>query len=274
MPNHVTNKLEFISESESEIVTLIESYSTFHPSVERTAFNGAKIAHNKNTGSYGWMGLDGIFETRVGRAMVVTEWGSDWEFEYTEEFTQFPDFDKVFPKPENFHDVISDGYVLSLQNPFIMKSPAEVINEIHAQVTDTNRVVEILENFNKALENVKNFGYPSWYEMNIKTWGTKWNSYSCKNKNGAYYFDTAWNSPTPVIEKMSLDNPNVTIIHSYFDEGWNFWGIDQWIAGQKQEIHINSGDLKEDEIGIELCKDLKDYNPTKDEDEEYCDEEE
>lgn len=49
----------------------------------------------------------------------------------------------------------------------------------------------------------------NWYSWSIKNWGTKWNSYDAMLTIDTktmleYEFNTAWNAPFPVIEKLSM----------------------------------------------------------------------
>lgn len=42
----------------------------------------------------------------------------------------------------------------------------------------------------------------NWYDWNRENWGTKWNAYSIEREGNTITFDTAWASPTPVMEKL------------------------------------------------------------------------
>lgn len=42
----------------------------------------------------------------------------------------------------------------------------------------------------------------NWYDWNLENWGTKWNAYSTERDGNTITFNTAWASPTPVIEKL------------------------------------------------------------------------
>lgn len=73
----------------------------------------------------------------------------------------------------------------------------------------------------KAMENIKKYGAPTWYEWACQNWGTKWNAYSTPDKRDrvdTIYFQTAWSLPFPVILALSKKFPAVTIIVSYADE--------------------------------------------------------
>ncbi|NOG70448.1 hypothetical protein [Roseicella sp. DB1501] len=70
-------------------------------------------------------------------------------------------------------------------------------------------------------------GHADWYSWSIANWGTKWNSYSFSidaEEPLSFRFDTAWNFPTPVFEKLAADFPGLRFDCVCFDEGWNFAG--------------------------------------------------
>jgi hypothetical protein len=75
----------------------------------------------------------------------------------------------------------------------------------------------------------------NWYNFNNREWGTKWDCAVSDNQKYSdtsleddepthlrYRFDTAWSPPTPAIEKLSEQYPELTITLSYEEEGG--WG--------------------------------------------------
>jgi hypothetical protein len=66
----------------------------------------------------------------------------------------------------------------------------------------------------------------NWYNFNNREWGTKWDACEAElleeDETSLHYkFDTAWSPPTPVIEKLAQQNPNVNITLEYREEqGW------------------------------------------------------
>ncbi len=57
-----------------------------------------------------------------------------------------------------------------------------------------------------------------WYTWNCKNWGTKWNAYSLndeRNTEDTIYFQTAWNSPTELMEVLSKKFPLVNIFDKF-----------------------------------------------------------
>jgi hypothetical protein len=62
----------------------------------------------------------------------------------------------------------------------------------------------------------------NWYKWHLEIWGTKWNAYDSYTKIGKSYitfvFQTAWTSPTPIINKLA--DLGFDIIYKYADEDY------------------------------------------------------
>lgn len=73
------------------------------------------------------------------------------------------------------------------------------------------------------LENRKKYGYPTWFEWSIATWGTKWNAYNQNfEEPNILWFDTAWNGVPQLIQKLSEIFPDVEFHYAYADEDLGF----------------------------------------------------
>jgi hypothetical protein len=107
---------------------------------------------------------------------------------------------------------------------------------------------------------------PNWWRTwNIANWGTKWGGYSCKRLGiTRFVFETAWSAPHPVIKQISLQHPNVTIIHTWADEdtGYNC-GKNFYHNGLNSSSIPDGGSKDAYAIAFELDPDLsKDYIET------------
>ena len=77
-------------------------------------------------------------------------------------------------------------------------------------------------------QNVLKYGYRSWYDWAVDNWGTKWNAmesnsfYDIDSKRLFIAFETAWNAPRPIIEKIIKLNKDLTIELTYADECMGF----------------------------------------------------
>lgn len=95
----------------------------------------------------------------------------------------------------------------------------------------------------------------NWYNFNNREWGTKWDVAVADNQEYSetsleddepthlrYRFDTAWSPPTPAIEKLSEQYPELTITLSYEEE--SEWGGEiEYLAGV--EISVDEYDSPE-----------------------------
>lgn len=65
---------------------------------------------------------------------------------------------------------------------------------------------------------------PPWYSWRLANWGTKWNAYHFSELNNeATYgmaFDTAWSTPTNIVDTLVEKFPTLQFEISWFDEGW------------------------------------------------------
>ena len=77
-----------------------------------------------------------------------------------------------------------------------------------------------LEEAQKALDNLRDYGHQDWYSWSTSNWGTKWNAYSQNSDEGSneISFETAWSTPYPVIEALSRKYPEAVISMRYADE--------------------------------------------------------
>ena len=88
----------------------------------------------------------------------------------------------------------------------------------------------------------------NWYNFNRNKWGTKWDIGVADkvrypetelqeetNTKLHYKFDTAWSAPTPVIEELSRQYPELEITLSYEEEGE--WGGEiEYLDGEEVSV--------------------------------------
>lgn len=83
---------------------------------------------------------------------------------------------------------------------------------------------DVLEKGRKMLACFRETGCPSWYEWNIRHWGTKWNSYEYAERSRepgrfVFQFETAWSVPKPILAKLTELHPTLTFALASIDEG-------------------------------------------------------
>lgn len=110
----------------------------------------------------------------------------------------------------------------------------------------------------------------NWRSWNRENWGTKWGAYgqTCGVENGKAFiqFDTAWSIPYPVLAAFA-NKFVIPFEHRYFDEGANFWGIEEWKSEDGHVIRKTKRKSNEEDK-VALCIELKGYDPERDEDDE------
>lgn len=204
MPNNIKNILTFTG-PQDVIDSLIEQYTTHHPRKPSRSYDNSLIYKNSETGEYGWLNEEtNIFTRREKQPTSGVPEGFEQYFE--EAYDHFPDFEKVFPQPEN----IFRGNLGKKEEEMCARE-----------------------------------GRPTWYDWNRENWGTKWNSYCFSQEDGKYIFETAWNSVPHIIEKMSYAYPAVHIEYLYADEDFGYnCGILTYQKGLK-DINIPEGGSSE-----------------------------
>ena len=121
---------------------------------------------------------------------------------------------------------------------------------------------QLMELGKKVVLNIDTYNCQTWYEWAPEHWGTKWNAYNIVVSENQVEFDTAWNSPAPVLEAwITKFNLNCTV--KAFDEGHNFWFIKTYQNGVLTDFRD-----KLDADLISLCKELKGYDPSELEEDE------
>lgn len=110
----------------------------------------------------------------------------------------------------------------------------------------------------KYIDNRRKYGFYDWYGWRIANWGTKWNAWECQlewddGDTQAISFYTAWSAPNPVIKKLAEMFPNVTMEHSWSDEGiLGNCGIHRYSDGKL----IFSQDTQDEEVQKQIFQDI------------------
>lgn len=68
------------------------------------------------------------------------------------------------------------------------------------------------------INNVKEYGSPTWYDWCCDNWGTKWGACRFSCDKTTMIFDTAWATPEPIFERISKEFPDNLIELKYADE--------------------------------------------------------
>ena len=141
------------------------------------------------------------------------------------------DFNNIIPMPEELLiEKSSSGdlgmkYLEAMQlKPFYFLLDDDALRTIQwiEGLAEKDRK-EALQLGASYLENRKKYGYPTWYEWSIATWGTKWNAYDqYLEEPNILWFNTAWESVPLLIQKLSEVFPEVELHYAYADENLGF----------------------------------------------------
>lgn len=177
------------------------------------------------------------------------------------------DFDKIIPTPKALN--ISDSseghdgleYLIGLGVGGI--KTRQYLNSQHykmmAKMKSENRkrFDAKIKVGKKYLSNILKYGHPTWYEWHIDKWGTKWNAYDSSLSDNFIEFQTAWNAPIPVVDRLASLFPEVELIHKWADEDTAYnCGERQYVNGKLHSEFSPNGGSKE---AYELAFDLRPY---------------
>lgn len=137
------------------------------------------------------------------------------------------------------------------------------------------------ETFINMLRAKRTCGNYSWYDWNRSFWGTKWNAYDTVVDEPTFQFETAWNAPFPVIDKIVETLKPDRLVHQWADEdlGRNV-GMKSYKRGEDGTYEIEEEELSDTDRGLSQAIELNDayefykwddenlrYVPIEDEDE-------
>jgi hypothetical protein len=124
----------------------------------------------------------------------------------------------IIGKSESITEIVEfiKGENSSIDFNKIVPMPAELLNTT-SPVRESNP------------ELIAKYGTDNWYDWSRRNWGTKWNCgdtsevrLNTKGTRATYFFQTAWSTPAPVIEKLSEKFPDVKIKVWFADEDFGY----------------------------------------------------
>lgn len=134
------------------------------------------------------------------------------------------DFNNIIPMPkELLIEASSNGelgmqYIIAMQRkPNNSQEELRTIQWVENQDEKVRK--KVLQLGAAYLNNQEKYGYTTWYEWSIATWGTKWNAYNQEfDEPNVLWFDTAWSGVPQLIQKLSEKFPDVEFHYAYADE--------------------------------------------------------
>lgn len=95
----------------------------------------------------------------------------------------------------------------------------KVIQQVEDLQEETRKEVLLLGA--SYLNNLVKYGYSTWYEWSVATWGTKWNAYNQDfEEPNILWFDTAWDGVPQLMQKLSEIFPDIEFHYAYADENF------------------------------------------------------
>ena len=171
--------------------------------------------------------------TITGPEELVAKIKSEIAGTYDDGEPMYIDFNKIIPRPDTLNitsgsstsngiailkyragDPTAINGIMGYQWATEFATPEDLINYMLEKGSAN------LEEAQKALDNLRDYGHQDWYSWSTSNWGTKWNAYSQNSDEGSneISFETAWSTPYPVIEALSRKYPEAVISMRYADE--------------------------------------------------------
>ena len=187
MPNHIFNTIKFKKEDRKKFEKFMEE--------DRLDFN--KLVPMPKE-------LEKIGGDRGEKEEIVKEW---------EEFTK-----EVQINPANVDEYIEKFRNKVRENPEKYPESAKSVNlEPEEREWGGIFVPDFQYQMYRIAGKVK-YGFNSWYNWRLENWGTKWNAYETDYGEDYLFFQTAWNAPVPIFQRLAELNPNTWFQVKYYDE--------------------------------------------------------
>lgn len=149
---------------------------------------------------------------------------------------------------------------------FMRYTPVLSEEKIREMTRNTN-VDDLLDLGAKAVYNLMKYGAVSWYDWRVSHWGTKWNAYyQYSDSDDSIGFDTAWSMPEPILERLAeiCNEHDVCFEGQWVNEDWR---SDSGSFESNDDVLYVYPDETEEQAR-ERCKDLLNWDPIEDENDE------
>jgi len=143
------------------------------------------------------------------------------------------DFNKIIPMPEELTTTeCSSKAIESLALYLHLNNKADLIPQLcrFVRIENVSGSPDFDERYmmgKKLYELYASIGYTNWYDWRLANWNTKWNAYDTyieeyEPTRLELYFNTAWSSPLPVIEKLVSMFPELQFNYVFADEDFSY----------------------------------------------------
>ena len=127
------------------------------------------------------------------------------------------DFNKIVPMPGSLNltsgsitDKALDCYRNGDVNSYQLMEKYKIGHETFDAYYELGKIYDF---------NIREYGFPTWYEWCTSNWGTKWNaSETYWYSDDIVTFETAWSCPIQVFEKLSERFPDISFEVAFADD--------------------------------------------------------
>ena len=134
--------------------------------------------------------------------------------------------------PPRAHSAVALGLAEPELRPATIKQMRETLDLREAPLAELanawlEKNPEYRTEGDKRLRALAETGFPDWYEWACQNWNTKWNAYNShiiRKSPLEFTFNTAWDFPMLVFEKIAQEFPALSFRCTCYDEGDNFAG--------------------------------------------------
>jgi hypothetical protein len=134
----------------------------------------------------------------------------------SQEEDQHIDFNKINPMPKELEGTVSPVKIISQKE--YDKQEARIANN---ELNENEKRFGLSRGITKEMSDrfIQEFGHNNWYDWKLDNWGTKWNAYDqYTSGDNVISFDTAWSTPSEIIQYLSVKYPKLIFNVEYADE--------------------------------------------------------
>lgn len=177
------------------------------------------------------------------------------------------DFNKITPMPEELNLVSGSDETIARDCAKARREGKTTCKEFERGWSRGRSFDEWADLGEKYLSNIDKYGASTWYDWCWKHWGTKWNAAdSYWESDYTVTFETAWEMPFPILNKLTKLFPNVTFEGVYADED---------VGSNCGSFYYDGGSLTANEVNdYEFACDVLGFDPDEFEEEEEAEEDE
>lgn len=193
MPNHVTNKIQFIGEQENitkvlELIKGEEDAIDFNKIIPMPKTLNLTSGGNDTESMQYALSKKPMSESQRIKAMLILKKCDYYGTYYNKIFRN-----RIFTTEE-----------LEKAAKEFENNLKEHKRNMFENIDYEGLGIKTFEDLgNMYINNIINYGHDSWYDWRIENWGTKWGAYDIYVGENVIEFDTAWNCPFEILDKLA-----------------------------------------------------------------------